>query len=219
VISISLGYLSDAWKNKDMKTIQRIYSRSSLNLLMISLFIFFLIWLNYERAVSTLQLNPIYLAGKWVVFFLGIKYIIDMGTGVNAQIIGTSTFWRFEFFCGVLLLSLAVPLNIILVKRFGIIGAAYSNVIAFSIYNILRLLFLWLKFQLMPFTQNTLFVILHSSICYLICYYLFRNVQGWTGIILSSIVFIALFGVSALYFKFSPDILPVWETIRKRMKI
>jgi hypothetical protein len=186
---------------------------------MISLFIFFLIWLNYERAVSTLQLNPIYLAGKWVVFFLGIKYIIDMGTGVNAQIIGTSTFWRFEFFCGVLLLSLAVPLNIILVKRFGIIGAAYSNVIAFSIYNILRLLFLWLKFQLMPFTQNTLFVILHSSICYLICYYLFRNVQGWTGIILSSIVFIALFGVSALYFKFSPDILPVWETIRKRMKI
>jgi O-antigen/teichoic acid export membrane protein len=219
VVSISTGYLSDAWKNKDMKTIQRIYSRSSLNLLMISLFIFFLIWLNYDRAVTTLALNPIYLAGKWVVFFLGIKYIVDMGTGVNAQIIATSTYWRFEFFCGVLLLSLAIPLNIILVKRFGIIGAAYSNVIAFSIYNLIRLLFLWFKFNLMPFNKNTVFVLLHASICYLICYYLFRNVQGWVGIALSSIAFIALFGLTALYFKFSPDIQPVWQTIRKRLRI
>ena len=219
VVSISIGYLSDAWKNKDMKSIQRIYVRSSLNLLMISLFIFFLIWLNYERAVTTLQLNPIYLAGKWVVFFLGIKYIIDMGTGVNSQIIATSTFWRFEFFCGILLLSLAVPLNIILVKRFGIVGAAYSNVIAFSIYNIIRLLFLWIKFNLMPFNKNTFFILLHAAVCYLVCYYLFRNMQGWSGIIYSSLVFVLLYGISALYFKFSPDIQPVWQTIRKRLRI
>jgi len=219
VISITIGLLSDAWKNKDMKTIQRIYSRTSLNLLMISLFIFFIIWLNYDRAVTTLQLNPIYLAGKWVVFFLGIKFIIDMGTGVNAQIIATSTFWRFEFFCGIILLSMAVPLNIILVKRFGIIGAAYSNVIAFSIYNFIRLLFLWVKFQLMPFSQGTLYVLVHASICYFICYFLFKNMQGWAGIVLSSIFFILLFGFSALYLKLSPDIQPVWNTIRRRLRI
>jgi O-antigen/teichoic acid export membrane protein len=219
VISISTGYLSDAWKNKDMKSIQRIYSRSSLNLLMISLFIFFLIWLNYDRAVVTLALNPIYLAGKWVVFFLGIKYVIDMGTGVNGQIIGTSTFWRFEFFCGLLLLSLAVPLNIILVKKFGIIGAAYSNVLAFAVYNLIRLLFLWFKFKLMPFNKNTIYVLLHASTCYLICFYLFRNAQGWMGIMWSSIAFIALFSITALYFKLSPDVEPVWLTIKKRLKI
>jgi len=216
VISISTGYLSDAWKNKDMTTIQRIYSRSSLNLLMISLFIFFLIWLNYDRAITALNLNPIYLAGKWVVFFLGIKFIIDMGTGLNAQIIATSTYWRFEFFCGVLLLSLAIPLNIILVKRFGIIGAAYSNLIAFSIYNLIRLYFLWWKFKLMPFSWKTAVILLHGVGCYFICYFIFARLSGWPGIIVSSIVFIALFASTAFVLNLSPDIQPVWATIKKR---
>jgi len=216
VISISTGYLSDAWKNKDMTTIQRIYSRSSLNLLMISLFIFFLIWLNYDRAITALNLNPIYLAGKWVVFFLGIKFIIDMGTGLNAQIIATSTYWRFEFFCGILLLSLAVPLNIILVKRFGIIGAAYSNLIAFSIYNLIRLYFLWWKFKLMPFSWKTAVILLHGVGCYFICYFTFARLNGWAGIIASSIVFITLFASTAFIFNLSPDIVPVWATIKKR---
>jgi len=219
VISISTGFISDAWKNKDMATIQRIYSRSSLNLLMISLFIFFLIWLNYDRAVVALNLYPIYLAGKWVVFFLGIKFIIDMGTGVNAQIIATSTYWRFEFFCGILLLSLAIPLNIILVKRFGIIGAAYSNLIAFSVYNLIRLIFLWVKFDLMPFSNKTILVLVHGVACYFICYFAFMKLGGWTGIIGSAVTFIILFSGSAFLLKLSPDIEPVWKTIRKKLGI
>jgi O-antigen/teichoic acid export membrane protein len=216
VVSISIAYLSEAWKRKDFDTIQRIYSRSSLNLLMISLFIFCLIWLNYERAILALNLKQIYLAGKWVVFILGIKFIIDMGTGVNQQIIGTSTYWRFEFLCGALLLSLAVPLNIILVKRFGIIGAAYSNLIAFSIYNGIRLFFLWWKFNLMPFNRNTILVLLHAVACYVACYFLFLKLNGWNGIIISSIVFTAVFSVTALYLRLSPDIQPVFNSIKKR---
>ena len=216
VVSISVAYLSEAWRNKDLDTIQRIYSRSSLNLLIISLFIFLLIWLNYDRAIHALNLKEIYLAGKWVVFILGIKFIIDMGTGVNAQIIGTSIFWRFEFLCGVLLLVLAIPLNIILVKNIGIVGAAYSNLIAFSVYNLIRLYFLWAKFKLFPFSNRTLIAILHAGACYFICYFLFRNLPGWPGIIISSITFTVLFAGTAFYFRLSPDIDPVWKTVMKR---
>jgi len=217
VVSISIAYISEAWRKKDFDTIQRIYSRSSLNLLMISLFIFFLIWLNYDRTILALHLKEIYLAGKWVVFILGIKFIIDMGTGVNQYIIGTSTYWRFEFLCGILLLSLAIPLNIILVKRMGIVGAAYSNLIAFSVYNFIRLYFLWAKFKLFPFSQLTLMVILHAVVCYFTCYFLFRSIEGWPGIIITSIVFTGLFSITAYYFKLSPDIQPVWNTIKKRI--
>ncbi len=217
VISISMAYLSEAWRKKDFDTIQRVYSRSSLNLLIISLFIFLLIWLNYDRTIFALNLKTIYLQGKWVVFILGIKFIIDMGTGVNQQIIGTSTFWRFEFLCGVLLLMLSIPLNIILVKNIGIVGAAYSNLIAFSIYNLIRLYFLWVKFKLFPFSKKTLLAILHAGSCYFICYFLFRNIAGWLGIIITSIGFTALFATTAFYLNLSPDIIPVWNTIKKRL--
>jgi len=43
-----------------------------------------------------------------------------MGTGVNSQIIGTSTLWRFEFFTGMILLAITLPLNYVLAKKLGV---------------------------------------------------------------------------------------------------
>jgi len=219
MIAISIPILSQAWKDKDYSTVQRVYSRSSLNLLMISLFIFLLIWLNYNDAIDSFALNPTLKAGKMVVLLWSLKYIIDMGTGVNAQIIGTSIFWRFEFLSGVILILLAVPLNIILVKQFGIDGAAWSSLIAFTIYNIIRLAFLWRRFKMQPFSMNTLYVLLHALICYGICYVLFRGMHGFLGMAVRSGVFVVLFVISAYQLKITPDIAPVWATIQKRIKI
>lgn len=217
MIAISIPVLSQAWKDKDFPTVQKVYSRSSLNLLMIALFIFLLIWLNYDDAINAFGLNPTLKAGKIVVLLWSLKYIIDMGTGVNSQIIGTSVFWRFEFLSGIVLVLLAVPLNIILVKRIGIDGAAWSSLIAFTIYNLIRLQFLWQKFKMQPFSINTFYVIIHALLCYIICYLLFRHMHGFGAMILRSAVFVILFLITAFQLKISPDIAPVWATIKKRI--
>ncbi len=217
IISISVGYISQAWKDKHYATIQRIYSRSSINMLMASLFIFLIIWLNFDRAIDSLHLNPVYHAGKWVVLILGIKNIIDMGTGVNSMIIGTSIYWRFELYCSLLLL-LNIPMNIWLVKEFGIEGAAISNLLVFTVYNLIRLIFLWVKFKMQPFTLNTLGMLLNAAFSYGISYLLFRNIPGWPGMIASSVCFIILFVSAAFYFKLSPDLIPVWKSMTKRIR-
>ncbi|HYF31491.1 MAG TPA: oligosaccharide flippase family protein [Chitinophagaceae bacterium] len=219
IISISTPVLSQAWKDKDFRTLRKVYSRSSINLLMVALFIFLLIWLNYDYAIEIFGLNPTLKAGKMVVLLLSLKFIIDMGTGVNAQIIGTSTFWRFEFMSGVILLLLAIPLNIILVKRFHIEGAAWSSLIAYTVYNIVRLWFLWWKFKMQPFTVNTFYVIVHALACYAICYIAFRSLNDFGGMVLRSAVFVVLFAVTAYYFKLSPDIDPVIRSVRKKLRI
>lgn len=219
LISISIPVLSRAWKDKDLVTIDRIYKRSSLNLLLVSIFLFSLIWLNYDNAVATLNLDPIYQQGKWVVFLLAMKNILDMGTGVNSQIIGTSNFWRFEFFSGIILLVLVVPLNIILVKKFGIIGSAWSNLVAYFIYNLIRIIFLKRKFNLQPFTQQTLWVVLHGVACFLVIYIVFIIMEGWLGILLRTIAFILLYGGTAIFFQLSPDIKAVTATLQKRLGI
>ena len=111
IISSSMGALSQAWKDKDMKKISRIYHSSSINQLIFSVGMFALIWLNFSDGVFTFHLQAGYIDAKWVFFFIGLMRIVDMGTGVNSQIIGTSTFWRFDFLTGIILLTLTLPLN------------------------------------------------------------------------------------------------------------
>src|SRR4030095_13934779 len=219
IIAASIAHLSKAWKDKNLKTIQRIYQRSSINQLIFATGLFLLIWLNFIDAVHVFHLKQSYLNAYYVFLLLGATKIIDMGTGVNSQIIGTSTYWRFEMISGVILLSLMLPLNYILTKRYDIIGPALANLISMTIYNLIRIIFLWKKFRLFPFTIQSLYAVVLAGACFAICYFLFMNVHGLAGLALRSIVFCVLYGGSVIYFKLTPDILPVWKTIKKRLGI
>ncbi len=219
IIGIATPHLSEAWKHKNYSKIQTIYKRSSINLLMLSLFIFGNIWLCYEDIITVFKLNPIYLQGKYVVFFLALKVIIDMGTGVNAQIIATSSYWRFEFITGVVLLLLIIPFNYILIPKIGIVGAGISNLVAYTIYNLIRLIFLWKKFKMQPFSVNTIKVLMVAILSYIICYYLPINVLGWKAILVKGTIFTILTLGCYIYFNCSPDIKPIIQTIKKRLRI
>ncbi len=220
IVSSSLGALSKAWKDKDMKKIDRIYHSSSINQLIFSVGMFALIWLNFTDGVFTFHLQAGYIDARWVFFFIGLMRIIDMGTGVNSQIINTSTYWRFDFYTGIILLSLTLPLNYILTKYYyGVMGPAIANLISFTIYNAIRYGFLIRKFQLQPFTLKTIYTIILGIAAYCCCYFLFDNINGFAGMILRSAVYLVLFITGTLYLKLSPDVMPVWQTFQKKLGI
>src|SRR5258706_6815726 len=145
---------------------------------------FCLIWLLLDDAYALLNIGTVFREGKMVIFIIGIKFIIDMGTGVNSQLLYTSPLWRFEFLSGVVLLVFSIGLNYYLVKEYGIIGAAVAGFISLSIYNAIRLFFIWIKYKMQPFTVQTLWAILSAAACYFIVYFVFQNVSGWAGVIL-----------------------------------
>ncbi len=218
IVSAVVPVLSTSWKTKNFKEISRIYTRTSINLLLLALLIFFIIWLNVDDMFAVLDINRNYEAGKMVVLILGISKIIDAGTGVNSQIIGTSNFWRFEVLTGVLLLAISIPLNYVLVKAYGINGSALSNLIAYLVYNFVRLFFIWKKFKMQPFSSKTIIALISSVIIYLLCYYLFKNLNNWLGIIVRSGVFSIAFVLSVIYFRLTPDAPQLWEIAIKRLK-
>lgn len=219
IISASISHLSKAWKDKNMELLQKVYQRSSINQLVFACAIFLLIWMNFNDGIKTFGVKASYLEASAIFFLLGLTKIIDMGTGVNAQIIATSTFWRFELTSGIVLLSVMLPLTYFLTKEHGLIGPAIATVISITIYNIIRIIFLWKKFKLFPFTIQSLYTVILAASCYGICYFAFKNVHGFTGIIGRSATFILLYGIGVVYMKITPDISPVVQTIRKRMGI
>lgn len=217
IIAVTIPVLSIAWKQKNLSEINRLYQRSSINLLLIGLLIFIGIWLNIEEAFRLLHIQAEYEAGIMVVLLLGITKLIDAGTGVNAQIIATSTHWRFEFITGVLLVLLILPLNYLLVKQYGITGSAYANLLSFSIYNFIRYIFLWKRYNLQPFTSKTILSLLLGVGCYVACDQLFHTLEGWTGIITRSSVFVALFTAGVFAMKLTPDAQQLLAVAKKKL--
>jgi O-antigen/teichoic acid export membrane protein len=169
IVAAAVPPLSQAWKDKDYDKINRIYQRSSINQLIFAVAMFSLIWLNFTDGVLTFQLKQGYLDARIVFLFIGLTKIIDMGTGVNSQIIGTSIFWKVDFVSGIILLALTMPLNYLLTKELQAVGPAIANLIAITIYNAIRYFFLLRKFNLQPFSAKTVYTVLLCAVCFMIC--------------------------------------------------
>ncbi|MET0634777.1 MAG: lipopolysaccharide biosynthesis protein [Chitinophagaceae bacterium] len=216
VVAAAVPHLSRAWKEKNIELIQKIYQRSSINLLIFASGIFVLIALNYNEAILTLKLKPDYLLGFSAFILLGITRVIDLGTGVNSEIIATSNFWRFQLISGVVLLLLMIPLTIFLTRTYNILGPAIANFIAITVYNSMRIIFLYRKYQLFPFTIRSLYALLTALGCWVVCYFIFMDVHGWLGIIGRCTLFVLLYAGLNAWFRLSPDIHPVVNTMLQK---
>jgi O-antigen/teichoic acid export membrane protein len=219
LIAIAIPILSRHWKEKNMKEIERIYKRSSINLLSFSLFMFGLILLNFTPAIQYFNLNESYLEGKYVFILLGIVTIIELGTGVNGQIIGTSSFFRFELWTSILLTALIIPLSYFLTVEYGLIGPAIANLVSFTIYNAIRYFFLLHKFNMQPFSGKTVEVIFIAVVTFMAMHFLFADKEGLLFLIVRSVLFCTIFVVAVYVRNISPDVKPVFESLRKRLKL
>jgi O-antigen/teichoic acid export membrane protein len=218
IVSISTGVLSRAWKDKNFAEINRIYHRSSINMLLLSLFIFGNVWLNVAQGIDVLHIQNEYLAGLEVVFILGIAKIIDAGTGVNSVIIVTSTFWKFEFYTSLILLSLRIPLAYLFIQRYGILGPAYAELISQAVYNFIRYEFLRRRFKMQPFNTETIYALLLGIGAIALTYVLFHSMDGWLGIIVRSVLFSCVTIIGMFLLKLTPDAMQLIDVARNRIQ-
>jgi O-antigen/teichoic acid export membrane protein len=201
-----IPHFSTAWKDKNPSQIQLIYQRGSINQLLFSVGMFALIWMNFTEAINTFHLKTAYIDAKNIFLFIGLMRIIEMTFGLSSQIISTSVYWRFDFFTGIILLSLALPLNYFLAKEWGAIGPAISNLIAFSIYFAIRFTFLYKKFGIQPLTIQSLYILIVGICCYCMALYPTQTISGFYGIILRSLIFVSTYIVLAYRIKISEDL-------------
>lgn len=216
--SISTGVLSRAWKDKDFGTINRVYHRSSINMLLLAVFVFGNVWLNVAQGINVLHIQNEYAAGLGVVFILGIAKIIDAGTGVNSVIIITSTLWKFEFYTNVILLALRIPLAYFFIEKYGIIGPAYAEIISQVVYNFIRYEFLRRKFSMQPFNTETLYAVVLGVIAVAGTYFLFSGIEGWMGIIIRSALFSGLLIAGIFLLKLTPDAMHLVGVAKTRIQ-
>ena len=214
--AVSAGILSRAWKDKNLNEINRIYKRSCINLMLLALFIFGNLWLNVHQGMQVLNIQKEYEAGLGVIFILGMVRIIDAATGLNGMVIGTSTFWRFDFFSGVILLAFRLPITYYLIKHYGIIGSSFAELISYGAYNLIRYEFLRRKFNMQPFDLKTIWALATAVLAYFFTYYIFQQLNGWMGIIIRILSFSGIMALGIFYLQLTPDAMQLYHNLRKR---
>jgi O-antigen/teichoic acid export membrane protein len=191
ITSISVPVLAEAWKDKDMRRISSIYTKSVSNLLLIGLTMLGLIWLNGHNLAG--YLGKEYAGIEVLLLFMGIGKLIDLGTGANSQILSTSSYWKVDFTTNVIYTIIAIPLNYLLIARYGLVGAAYATLISQIVYNSMRFGFLWFKFDLQPFTFKNLLAAIIAAICTAIVYFIPRFPSVFVDGVIRSISFLLIF--------------------------
>jgi O-antigen/teichoic acid export membrane protein len=189
--SIATPVIAESWKEKKYGNIATIYRKSTITLLVAALFIYLIVLLNIHNL--TMYLGPAWSQVPMVVLIMGLAKVIDLGFGVNGQIIATSSNWRFDFYTNVMLTLLSFPLNFFLIRYFGIIGAAFSNLIALSVFNAVRFGYLYKKYGWQPYGFPHVKIVLVSLIIFIAVYAIPFLVNIYIDTIFRAVLFAGLF--------------------------
>ena len=156
VYSVAGPVIAKAWKSGDMTEIASIYKKASINLLFVGLFIFLVIWPSLDDLFRLTTKYEILVEAKNVVLFVSIAKLFDMTTSVNSEIIGYSRYFRFNLYATLILGATNLLLNYLLIPRMGINGAALATMLSIMLFNFAKVVFIWNRIKIHPFSINTI---------------------------------------------------------------
>jgi len=161
--SIATPLLAKAWQRNDINEIKEIYLKSSINQLVFGGLIFLALWLNIDDGLSLLPLK--FQGGKIVVLCIALSQLFNVSTGVNGLIIVNSKYYKFDLYANIILLCITLYTNYIFIPEssplsdyniVGINGAAFATALSVFLFNIIKMIFLFIKMRIQPFNINTL---------------------------------------------------------------
>jgi O-antigen/teichoic acid export membrane protein len=212
--SAATPQIAIAWKDRNMARLTSIYQKTALNLLIIGMGLISLIWLNIDELV--IILGPTYAPIASLILILGLAKIIDMGTGMNSQILMLSKHWKIDLFSNMFFVVISLALNYVLTRKLGVRGPAYGGLIAIIFFNLIRFVAIWKIYHLQPFSWNNAKVLVIAFICILIAWLIPDTNNLYLNILLPSAAFVILFASTILKMKISTDMNELLSNVSKR---
>ena len=215
IATISTPLLAKAWENQNMKEIQVLYTKSSINQLIIGGVFFLCVWINIDEIFSLLPLK--FQDGKWVVFYIGLSQLFSIASGVNGAIIINSKYYKYDLYTNLLLVGITIASNLILIPKYGIDGAAMATAISVLLFNLIRLILIKVKMNMHPFSLNSFKTILVLFVIYYLLQSLPKSSILLLDIFRKSAIIIILYIPLVLWLKLSEDITKFTEELRKKL--
>lgn len=180
----------------------------------------FLIFVFFGDNILRILFGVEYEIGYVVLIILSISYFIDMGTGPSGSTLRAIGKTKLILFNSILFVGLSIILNIILIPKMGMEGAAIASVLSILLVNILILLqvYHFLKFQ--PFNRRYLKPLILATIILALFYLLTKSIIAsppiWLLIILFILYWVIYFLALIALKSFNRDDLVIIDIIEKK---
>lgn len=211
---ITYPLTAEILNNGSREDLRSLYRKSSLTLFIVSGLIFLLIILNLNDLYLLLPLE--YRGGLLVVTFIGLAKVFDALLGNNNAILFNSEHYKALLLMGVMLAVLTIILNLWLIPRFGIDGAALASFSAIALYNSIKIIYVKLKFNMQPFTWDSIKVLSLLLVMGAIFYFLQFPFHPIVNIGLKCALMSLMYAGVLYRFKISEDVFGVLNKWLKR---
>jgi len=208
------AYLANDHRNE----LEKLYKSVSINLLVAGLLLFGGIWISIDHVFNLLPNGEELAAGKWVLLFIGLSRVVEMGTGLNNYMVYYSQYYRYSLVSLGFLAVANILLSIWLIPILGISGAALATLLSVTGYNAVSLWLVWLKFRLFPFTPDTLKAIGLAGVSFFFAKLIPLSGYDLLDLVLHSGFYALIYAILALRFRVSEDLNGLEIMVRNKLK-
>ena len=182
--------VAKALNENNFNELKKLYSSSSINLLIVAGLIFLLINSSISPFYDLMS-EKAYANGIWVVLMISVSKLILMSFGCGPAILATSKFYKITLPFSILMAVSVYYLNDIFIDIYGINGAALSTLIVVLFFTGLKIVFIKHKLKISPYSINSLKVV---SII-IVMFFAFQNFKITDNSILSIIIYSILISI------------------------
>jgi len=194
--------ISTSWNKGNMEVLRKIYEKTSSAQMLVNAAFVIMVMVNVQWVFSLIPDGERFYPAIPVVGWTLARKYINASFGSNGEIIANSPFYKLNMQIGSIMLVINVVLNFLFIPKYGILGVAYSGLIAVLFVNTMRAVMIYRKSGLQPFTRESLYIFAGSSLVGLVCYAL--PVDGFVKFILSGLIVLA---AAAIFRKFIKHVL------------
>jgi O-antigen/teichoic acid export membrane protein len=202
---ITMPLISKAFEQNDVKEVASLYRKTSINQFIIGSLLLIGVWINLDNIFELMPKGKDFELGQWVVIIVGFGKLIDMLFGPSSEIIVLSKYYRFNIILIILLSAIVIISNNILIPRYGIEGAAWGSAFALITFNVIKFIFIHIKFGIQPFEWATLKVVTIGAITLLVNTIIYKFDNTLMDIVFRSTLVTILFSFLILWTKSSHD--------------
>lgn len=207
--------VAEHWRTGNTVAMDRLYKRTSLINMFIGCYLFLVMIIGLDSLFSLMPQD--FKDGRFVIIIVGASRLLDMITGLNGYIMITSRYYRMDLLFNLGLVATAIVLNAVLIPPYGIVGAALATAIALGMSNVFRVVFLWIRLKLHPFSKEMLTLALLSILAYLVQLLLPANGNIFLIFVMKFVCFSIVFGVPIIFLRLIPDINKLLESVKGKI--